>query len=167
MDKKAVIRTVRYTIFVGIVTWIFLTFIAQKEIVDGNSMYPNYENGEKIWVNKLAYRIHDPERFDVVVFALSGYQNTYLIKRIIGLPGETISIDTDGVIFINGIPLTEGEYAAGLDVILDTGLADKEIILAENEYFVLGDNRNDSIDSRFELVGNVKRNSIIGRVGEK
>lgn len=166
MERKAIIGVIRYTIFVGIAAWAFLTFIAQKELVDGNSMLPSYKNRESVWVNKLAYKIHDPERFDVIVFSLEDYEGTYLIKRIIGLPGETVMIDEEGVIYINGLPI-EDKSGLKLEQISDPGLALHTIKLSENEYFVLGDNRNDSIDSRFELVGNAKREDIVGKVREK
>lgn len=166
MERKAIFGVIRYTIFIGIAAWAFLTFIAQKELVDGNSMLPNYKNGEGIWVNKFAYKIHDPERFDVIVFSLEDYEGTYLIKRIIGLPGETVMIDEEGVIYINGLPI-EDKSGLKLEQISDPGLALHTIKLSENEYFVLGDNRNDSVDSRFELVGNVKKEVIVGKVREK
>lgn len=166
MERKAIFRVIRYTIFVGIATWAFLAFIAQKELVDGNSMLPSYKNGDIIWVNKFAYKIHDPERFDVIVFSLEGYEGTYLIKRIVGLPGETVMIDEEGVIYINGTPI-EDKSGLKLEQISDPGLALHAIKLSENEYFVLGDNRNDSVDSRFELVGNVKKEAIVGKIREK
>ncbi|MBQ4374096.1 MAG: signal peptidase I, partial [Lachnospiraceae bacterium] len=87
-------------------------------------------------------------------------EKTFFIKRVIGLPGETVYIDAKGTIYINGEKLEE---SYGREVIANPGLASSEITLAEDEYFVLGDNRNNSEDSRFDDVGNIKRSDLIGR----
>ena len=86
--------------------------------------------------------------------------NQYFIKRVIGLPGETVYIDEDGNIFINDVLLEEN---FGKERIEDPGIAINPIVLGENEYFVMGDNRNDSFGSRFSAVGNIKKENIIGR----
>ena len=112
--------------------------------------------------DKITYRFRDPERFDIIVFPFQYKENTFYIKRIIGLPGETVQIDEKGNIYINGEILTE---SYGREVIKpeNVGIAAEPITLGEDEYFVLGDNRNNSIDSRTEIVGNVHRDEIIGR----
>jgi signal peptidase I len=125
-------------------------------------MYGTLYDGESVWVNKFKYKISDPERFDIIVFPYEYQANTYFIKRIIGLPGETVYIDEEGNIYINGEILDE-DY--GYEVILpeNRGLAAEEIVVGENEYFVLGDNRNNSMDSRYNNVGNISRDRIIGK----
>ena len=119
-------------------------------------------NGDNLIVDKLSYRFHDPERFDIIVFPFQYQANTYYIKRIIGLPGETVQIMDDGSIYINGEKLEE---SYGREVIQPEtiGRAAEPIVLGEEEYFVMGDNRNNSSDSRTDIVGNIKREDIIGK----
>ena len=115
-------------------------------------------NGDNLIVDKLSYRFHDPDRFDIIVFPQE--DGRYFIKRIIGLPGENVQIDEDGFIYINGEKLME---SYGKEVMRDPGLAKDGIDLGADEYFVLGDNRNNSMDSRMEEVGLIAKNRIIGR----
>ena len=111
-------------------------------------------------MDKLSYRIHDPERFDIVVFpVVRDGKEEYYIKRVIGLPGETVQI-IDGYVYINGEKLDENY---GAEVMNDAGRAAEPITLGDDEYFVLGDNRNRSDDSRYENVENLKREKIVGR----
>ena len=110
-------------------------------------------------MDKITYRFSDPQRFDIIVFPFRYEDHVYYIKRIIGLPGETVQI-TDGDIYIDGEILQE---SYGREVIKDSGLAAEPIVLGEDEYFVLGDNRNDSTDSRDPSVGVIHRDEIIGR----
>jgi signal peptidase I len=123
-------------------------------------MEPTLSDGDNLIVDKLSYRFHDPQRFDIIVFPYQYGANTYYIKRIIGLPGETVQIDEQGNIYIDGEKLEE---SYGKEVIQDPGIAAQEIHLADDEYFVMGDNRNDSADSRFVTVGNIKKDAIIGK----
>lgn len=163
-DKlREAIGTILYFGFVICVTLLFIKYVAQRTVVDGQSMEPTLQNADNLIVDKISYRFSDPERFDVVVFP--PYENagkTYYIKRIIGLPGETIHIDVDGNIYINGEILTEG-YGKEVIQPFALGRASGEIVLGEDEYFVMGDNRNNSTDSRSDLVGNVKRSQLIGK----
>ena len=117
-------------------------------------------NGDNLIIDKISYRMRDPERFDVVVFPYRYAEDTYYIKRIIGLPGETVWIDYEGDIYIDG-KILEEDY--GLETIVNPGLAATPFELSDDEYFVLGDNRNNSEDSRFGDVGNLRRDEIIGR----
>jgi len=138
---------------------VFLTvYLGEKMTVTGHSMDPVLSNEEKILIDKLIYHFTDPKRFDIVVFRY-GEEGKYSLKRIIGLPGETIQIK-DGKVIVNGEVLEEEIQT---EAILNSGLASEEIILGEDEYFLLGDNRNNSEDSRFETVGNVKRSNMIGK----
>lgn len=158
--KKEILSWVFYLVFVVVLTYVIITFVGQRTVVDGRSMNPTLNDGDNLIVEKLSYRFSDPKRFDVIVFPPQGAPNEHYIKRIIGLPGETVRIDEEGTIYINGEILKE-DY--GLETIQNPGRAIEEITLAEDEYFVLGDNRNNSTDSRSEKVGNVKRSTITGR----
>lgn len=149
-------------IYVGIVlviTFLIITFVGQRTHVSGESMENTLDDGDQLIVDKLTYRFHDPERFDIIVFPFRYKENTYYIKRIIGLPGETVQI-LDGAIYINGAMLEE---SYGREVMLDAGTAAEPITLGEDEYFVLGDNRNYSSDSRDPSVGVIHRKEIVGR----
>ena len=123
-------------------------------------MESTLQDGDNLIVDKITYRFREPKRFDIIVFPFQYEEETYYIKRIIGMPGERVQIDWEGNIFIDG-EILEENY--GLEVIQDPGWAAEEIELAEDEYFVLGDNRNNSTDSRAELVGNIHEDDIIGR----
>ena len=127
--------------------------------MSGESMKNTLDHGDQLIVDKITYRFRDPERFDIIVFPFHYKENTYYIKRIIGLPGETVQI-VDGDIYIDG-EILEENY--GKEVIENPGRAAEPIVLGDDEYFVLGDNRNNSSDSRVEKVGNIKRSDIIGR----
>ena len=122
-------------------------------------MSPTLKDKENLILDKISYRFRDPERYEIVVFPPKYKENTYYIKRVIGLPGETVQI-RDGDVYIDGMRLEEdGAYGK----INDPGLAAEPFLLGEEEYFVLGDNRNDSIDSREPEVGAVRREDILGR----
>lgn len=145
---------------VVLLSYLLIHFVAQRTDVNGTSMVPTLENGDQLIADKLTYRFRDPERFDIIIFPYQHAEKTYFIKRIIGLPGERVRIDENGTIYINGEVLEE-DY--GAEVIQYAGLAAEEIQLGDDEYFVLGDNRNVSEDSRYTDVGNIKRSDIIGR----
>ena len=149
-------------IYIGVVlgvTFLIITFVGQRTHVSGESMKNTLDHGDQLIVDKITYRFRDPERFDIIVFPFHYKENTYYIKRIIGLPGETVQI-ADGTIYINGEVLEE---AYGREVMQDPGIAAEPITLGEDEYFVLGDNRNQSSDSRDPSVGLIHRDEIIGR----
>ena len=116
------------------------------------------DSGDVVLVNRLAYALGSPRRFDIAVFSQG--DQAFNMKRIIGLPGETVQIRENRV-YINGEPL-EAEEA--LDVASIAGLAEYPMELSEDEYFLLGDNRESSEDSRFSSIGNVKRDQLIGKV---
>ena len=162
MNKKLkdILSTSLYLLIVLVMTFLVVTYVGQRTKVIGSSMSPTLTDGDNLIVDKISYRFHDPERFDIVVFPFRYAEKTYYIKRIIGLPGETVFIDEEGTIYIDGEVLDEH---FGKEVIQDPGRAYETITLGEDEYFVMGDNRNLSQDSRFEYVGNVKREDIIGR----
>ena len=141
-------------------TWFFTEFVGQRTEVEGMSMSPTLKDKENLILDKISYRFRDPKRYEIVVFPPKYKENTYYIKRIIGLSGENVRIDEDGFIYINGEKLQE---SYGKEVMRDPGLAKDGIQLGADEYFVLGDNRNDSMDSRMAEVGPIAGERIIGR----
>ena len=159
---KEMISTLLYLLGVLCLTWLVITFVGQRTEVDGSSMEPMLSNGDNLIVDKISYRFRDPQRYDIIVFPFKYQENTYYIKRIIGLPGETVQIDEKGNIYINGevLPENYGREIIRADTV---GVAVNPIVLGDDEYFVMGDNRNNSTDSRTEIVGNIKRDDIIGR----
>ena len=158
--RHEIISTVVYLLVVFVLIFLFIHYVGQRTVVSGSSMENTLSNGDNLIIDKISYRFRDPERFEVVVFPYKFDEKTFFIKRVIGLPGETVYIDAKGTIYINGEKLEENY---GREVIANPGLASSEITLAEDEYFVLGDNRNNSEDSRFDDVGNIKRSDLIGR----
>lgn len=157
---KEILSTSVYLLIVLCLTWLCITFVGQRTEVSGSSMENTLSHADNLIVDKITYRFKEPERFDIIVFPVAYETETYYIKRIIGLPGETVRIDSEGTIYINEEILEE---SYGKAVIADPGRAEEGITLGEDEYFVLGDNRNDSIDSRTEAVGNIKKENIVGR----
>lgn len=143
-----------------LISLFIVTFIGQRTVVDGESMENTLYHNDNLIVDKVSYRFSEPERFDVIVFPAHYDANTYLVKRVIGLPGETIYIDGEGNIYVDE-ELLEEDY--GKEVILSGGIAQAPITLGEDEYFVLGDNRNHSLDSRDHMVGNISKEDIIGK----
>ena len=159
---RELLNTAIYLLCVLGAVWLVITFVGQRTEVEGASMENTLHNGDNLIVDKLSYRFHDPERFDIIVFPFQFQDNTYYIKRIIGLPGETVQIMDDGSIYINGEKLEENY---GMEVIKPEtiGRAAEPIELGDDEYFVMGDNRNNSSDCRTDMVGNIKRENIIGK----
>ena len=157
---KEVFSTILYILVVLLGTWLIISFVGQRTSVSGSSMEPTLHHGDQLIMDKLTYHFSEPERFDIIVFPFQYEENTYYVKRIIGLPGETVQI-IDGYVYINGERLEDDVY--GKEVMLQPMRAADPITLGEDEYFVLGDNRNYSRDSRDPGVGNVKRSQILGR----
>lgn len=150
-----------YIVTVIIVVWFIVHFVGQRTEVNGLSMYDTLDDGDNLWVDKMSYRFKEPKRFDIIVFPYQGSE-IYYIKRIIGLPGEKVRIDEEGNIYINDKILDE-DYGYEQIVPEMIGRAGEDILLGDDEYFVMGDNRNNSKDSRFEDVGNIKRDELIGK----
>ncbi len=148
-----------------VVIFLFLQhFVGQHIEVNGSSMENTLSHEDHLILEKVSYRFEEPTRFDIVVFRPYESQekeDTYYIKRVMGMPGERIQV-IDGQIYINGEILQE-DY--GTEAINDfrAGIAKEEILLEKDEYFLIGDNRNNSTDSRDETIGPVKRDTIIGR----
>ncbi len=157
---KEILSNSLFLLVVLAVTLLLVKYVGQRTVVVGDSMETTLSDGDSLVVDKISYRFRDPRRFEIIIFPYEYKEATYYIKRIIGLPGETVRIDTDGRIYINGQVLDE-DY--GAEVIRDPGTAINEIVLGEDQYFVLGDNRNHSSDSRVPSVGLIERKDIIGR----
>lgn len=148
-----------YIVLIIGLTYLIITFIGQRTRVSGESMQTTLHDGDNLIVDKISYRFRDPKRYEIIVFPYAYEEKTYYIKRIIGLPGEHVQV-IDGYVYIDGEKLDE-HY--GKEVMNDPGIAQKEIVLGEDEYFVLGDNRNHSSDSRDPSVGILHRKDLIGR----
>lgn len=146
-------------IIVGL-TFFIITFVGQRTRVSGSSMEPMLTDGDNLIVDKISYRFRDPQRYDIIVFPYKYEENTYYIKRIIGMPGETVQV-IDGYTYINGELLESDIY--GAEVMEYANMAAEPITLGENEYFVLGDNRNHSSDSRDPSVGILNRSDLMGK----
>lgn len=161
--KKSAVREVMgwllYMVILVAVAFLLVHFVGERTVVSGDSMSPTLSDGDNLIVDKLSYRIRAPKRFEIVVFPFQYQKGTYYIKRIIGLPGEQVQI-YDGKVYINGKVLEE---SGGFEPIRSAGLASEAITLGEDEYFVLGDNRNNSADSREPSVGTILRQNMIGR----
>lgn len=147
-------------LIVVLTAYLLIEFAVEKTTMLGVSMETTLSDGDKIIVNKLAYLRTGPERYDVIVFKQSGKEHSYYnVKRVIGIPGDTIEI-SNGRVYLNGEAAQE---VIPVEPMRLSGLAETEIKLEENEYFVLGDNRNSSEDSRFANIGLVVRDDIIGK----
>lgn len=156
---SAILRWILELGAVILLAYVLVAFTVEQTEVIGNSMEETLMEGETILVNKLAFKRNPPERYDLIVFKQSGGEHMYYdIKRVIGLPGETIQIK-EGEIYINGEMLIE---PIKVEPILLPGFAESPVTLDEDEFFVLGDNRNNSEDSRFANVGNVVEDEIVG-----
>jgi len=130
-----------------------------KTNIIGVSMEPSLYNGQKILINRFIYKLMAPKKDDVIVFLPGGNQNAYYyVKRVVAVPGQKVQI-IDGMLYVDGIPEENEIY----DKMEDAGIAENEIVLGADEYFVLGDNRNSSEDSRSGNIGPVGRETIYGK----
>ncbi len=149
-----------YLLIIVVLTYVVVTYVGQRTRVSGSSMETTLSDGDNLIVDKWTYHFKDPKRFDIVVFPYRYEENTYYIKRIIGLPGETVQV-VNGYVYIDGELLSTDIY--GAEVMEDAGTAENPITLGEDEYFLLGDNRNHSSDSRDPSVGLVTRSELMGK----
>ena len=156
---KELLGWIVYIFVVVGLTYLIITFVGQRTRVSGQSMETTLHDGDNLIVDKISYRFRDPERYDIIVFPYRFENNVFYIKRIIGLPGDTVQIK-EGKVFIDGEELGEN---FGNELMTDPGIAADPIELGEDEYFVLGDNRNHSADSRKENVGILHREELLGR----
>lgn len=157
--KESIWELVRFGVVAILIVVPIRIFIAQPFVVSGSSMYPTFENGDYLIVDEISYRINGPERYDVAVFKFPNDPDKYFIKRIIGLPNETVEIKGSAVTIFNE------EHKDGLKIeqpyVKNTSDNTLTMELKEDEYFVMGDNRSASSDSRYW--GPVKKELFSGR----
>ncbi len=143
-----------------LVAFVLVFSIGMKTSVIGVSMEPALYNGQEVLVNRFLYKLISPGKGDVVVFLPNGNENShYYVKRVAAEPGDRVAI-RDGVLYVNDVPYSDVE----LDKIADPGILENELTLEKDEYFVIGDNINNSEDSRSGNIGPVNKSSIIGKV---
>lgn len=148
------------TIAAVVLAYVIIFCVGMRTSVIGVSMEPVLYNGQEILVNRFVYRVMAPRVGDVVVFLPNGNANAhYYVKRVVAKPGDTVQIK-NGALYVNDLLYKDVEY----DKIEDAGIAENPIILETNEYFTLGDNINNSEDSRSGNIGAVSRDNIIGKV---
>ena len=139
---------------------VFVYFIGMRTGVVGSSMADTLKSGDEVLINRFVYLLKDPKPNDIVVFLPNGNEKShYYVKRVIAVPGDTVKIE-NGSVLVNGKPFAEKIDAMSIE---DAGLASEEITLDKDEYFVLGDNRNNSEDSRYANIGNIKKEYIVGK----
>lgn len=159
-DKKSFWELVRFALIAIAIVIPIRIFIAQPFIVSGSSMVPTFENGQYLIIDEISYRFNDPQRDDVIVFRYPNDTKKFFIKRIIGLPNETVDIKG------NTVTVTNKSHPSGLvldqSFIENTANNDTHFELKDGEYFVMGDNRSASSDSRYW--GAVPKNLLIGKV---
>ena len=157
-------------LFIEIITWIFgivfsvflagvlAYFSGMTTHVVGESMEPTLYNEQTVLVDRLSYIFSSPKKGDVVIFLPNGNEKShYYVKRVVAEPGDTLRVE-DGVLYVNGL---ESQWP--MDVILDTGILEKEMTLEKGVYFCIGDNPNNSEDSRSPNIGPIKGDDIYGR----
>ncbi len=156
--RRMIVWLVDIIVVISLAWFVVYGFGTQIRIT-GQSMTPELRSEDVVLMNRLSYDLGSPKRFDVVVFEREDKKPN--VKRVIGLPGETVQIK-NGQIYIDDKPL---EADKGLGQVSLAGLAENPVVLDEDEYFLLGDNRDSSEDSRFVKIGNVKRRQIRERSG--
>ncbi|WP_105615886.1 signal peptidase I [Vallitalea okinawensis] len=158
---KQIFLFIRDLVICVLIAFLFITFVAQNAVVSGESMYPTLEDGQFLIVNKFIYHLSEPERGDIIVFDHTESNRTErYIKRIIGTPGDEIDF-RDGYVYINGQQYVE-DYIKVVTMPTDSSVT-YPITVPANNYFVLGDNRNKSKDSRYNIVGTVEEDLILGK----
>lgn len=150
-----------YTILAVFIAFVLVLAFGKRVKVIGDSMETALYNGKNVLVDRIVYRLFAPSRGDVIVFLPNGNEKShYYVKRVVAIPGETVQIK-DGILYINGEAVSND--AKEYDKMEEGGIAENEITLGNGEFFVLGDNRNSSEDSRSANIGVVKRDTIAGK----
>ena len=157
--KEVLVWTVEILLTLA-VSFTFVYFIGLRTSVVGQSMADTLNGGDEILVNRFVYKVTNPRPNDIIVFLPNGNTKShYYVKRVVAVPGDTVLIE-DGVLYVNGEMFDEEIEVASME---DGGLASEEVTLGADEFFVLGDNRNNSEDSRYANIGNIKKEYIIGK----
>ncbi|MCR5650470.1 MAG: signal peptidase I [Lachnospiraceae bacterium] len=142
-----------------LLAWVVVYGWGIKSVVIGDSMSPGLVNGQEILIDRIRYNVLEPKRGDIIVFKPNGNENVHTyVKRVVGVPGDSVQI-MNGMLFLNGTAVPD----LFSDSIADPGMIAEELTLGTDEYFVMGDNCNSSEDSRTANIGNVRKESIIGR----
>lgn len=145
---------------VVLIALVLMYFVGYRTSVVGQSMLSTLAEGDEVLVNRFTYKLTQPKANDIIVFLPNGNQKSHLyIKRVIGVPGDKVQIK-NGAVYVNGEIFEETIEAAAIEY---PELAEEEILVGEDEFFVLGDNRNNSEDSRYANIGNVKKKDIVGK----
>lgn len=155
--RRGICWIVDLVVVISLAWFVVYGFGTQIRIM-GQSMAPLLRGDDVVLMDRLTYDFKDPDRLDIVVFEREDHKSN--VKRVIGLPGEVVQV-IDGVVHIDGSPL---KASGVLDQVVLAGVAENPVTLGEDEYFLMGDNRDQSEDSRFENIGNVKREQIRGKV---
>ncbi|MDD6057629.1 MAG: signal peptidase I [Clostridiales bacterium] len=143
-----------------LVAFVFVYFLGLRTSVVGQSMAGTLKGGNEILVNRFVYKVTNPKPNDIIVFLPNGNEKAhYYVKRVVAVPGDRVQIES-GILYVNGKPFAEETDVAPME---DPGMAAEEILLGDNEFFVLGDNRNNSEDSRYANIGTIKKEYIIGK----
>ena len=162
--RNSVVKHIlEWAIAIAIALLVFLLldgFVVKSARVDGISMYPTYNHADRVLINRLVYVFSEPRLGDVIAFPYAANPDDHYIKRIVGIPGDVIDFN-DGFIYRNGARLDD-DFVGHQQI--SPGTVVFPVVVGHGEYFVLGDNRRISEDSRFSAVGNVPRVDIIGRV---
>ena len=159
-----IIKWIADILAVALIAFFLCIYLGDRVEVIGSSMSPQLTSKQLVLVDKISYELGEPKRFDVIVYKNKGDNSQYYIKRIIGLPGEGVTI-TDNTIYItkqDGTTFELNDIYSNTDK-FENGQAAEMVVIGNNEYFVLGDNRNLSEDSRFSYVGNISGDDILGR----
>lgn len=144
-----------------LIAFTLVYFVGLRTSVVGQSMAETLNGGDEILVNRFIYKVTNPKANDIIVFLPNGNEKShYYVKRVAAVPGDTVLIE-DGILYVNGVEFEDEISAPSIE---EAGLASEEITLASDEFFVLGDSRNNSEDSRYANIGNIKKEHIIGKV---
>ncbi len=159
-----IIKWIADVVAVAVLAFFLVSFLGERTEIIGSSMAPGLKSSQTVLVDKLSYEVREPKRFDVIIYKSKTGDENYYVKRIIGLPGETVQI-IENKIYITSVNgekyMLEDKYCQVEK--FESGYAEEPVSVGSNEYFVLGDNRNLSEDSRFSYVGNIKKDDILGR----
>lgn len=157
--KKGVSWTVEIVIAV-VLAFTIVHFWGMRVTVAESSMDPTLQQSDNVLINRLVYQIKSPESGDLIAFYPNGNERSRIyIKRVVGVPGDQVQI-REGTVYVNGKVFE----SVNMDTVEDAGLAEEVITVGQDEYFVLGDNRDNSEDSRYTSIGNVSKNDIVGKV---